>query len=177
MIDTEKRPVLAGLVALATVAVVFGVLGGLFAAFGVKVAGIGEGGGGSGSSGEAAMYIPEPTETESETAQQQPQEQEPSNEPSESEAPQKGINLTVGQSSVAPMQQIDLTGTYPTGEGSVLQVQRFEGGGWADFPVTMSVSGQTFSTYVMTGRLGVNRFRVIDTDSKVASNPVRVTVG
>lgn len=177
MIDTEKRPVLAGLVALATVAVVFGVLGGLFTAFGVKVAGIGEGGdGGSGSSG-GTMYIPEPPETQSEAAQQQPEEQQPSGEPSESQEPQQGINLTVGQTSVAPMQQIDLSGTYPSGEGSVLQVQRFEGGGWADFPVTMSVSGQTFSTYVMTGRLGVNRFRVVDTDSKAASNPVRVTVG
>ena len=66
------------------------------------------------------------------------------------------------------MGRIDLTGTYPTGEGAVLQVQRATGPGddsWVDFPVTVTVSGGQFSTYVQTGRTGPNRFRVIDTDS------------
>ena len=50
--------------------------------------------------------------------------------------------------------RIDLTGTYPTGEGAVLQVQRATGPGdsWVDFPVTVTVSGGQFSTYVQTGR-------------------------
>jgi hypothetical protein len=75
------------------------------------------------------------------------------------------------------MQQIDLTGIYPGGEGAILRVQRFESGQWQDFPVTASVSNQTFSTYVQTSRSGVNKFRVVDTDSGLKSNPVRVTVG
>jgi hypothetical protein len=75
------------------------------------------------------------------------------------------------------MEQIDLTGTYPTGEGAILQVQRFEDGAWEDFPVTMSVSNQTFSTYVQTSRPGENKFRVIDTDKDLFSNEVIVTVG
>jgi hypothetical protein len=75
------------------------------------------------------------------------------------------------------MQQIDLTGVYPGGEGAILRVQRFESGQWQDFPVTASVSNQTFSMYVQTSRPGVNKFRVIDTDSQLASNAVRVTVG
>ena len=79
--------------------------------------------------------------------------------------------------SVSPMEQIDLTGTYPTGEGAVLQVQRFVGGAWQDFPVTVVVSNRTFSTYVQTSQVGMNRFRVVDTDNGTASNVVRVQVG
>ena len=75
------------------------------------------------------------------------------------------------------MQQIDLTGTYQAGEGAILQVQRFEDGAWVDFPVTVSVSGGTFATYVLTGRTGPNQFRVVDTDSEAVSNEVTVTVG
>ena len=52
------------------------------------------------------------------------------------------------------MEQIDLTGVYPGGEGAILQVQRFEGGKWEDFPVTASVSNETFSTYVQTSQTG-----------------------
>ena len=71
------------------------------------------------------------------------------------------------------MEQIDLTGVYPGGEGAILQVQRFEGGKWADFPVPISVSDETFATYVQTSQPGVNRFRVIDTDNGATSNEVR----
>ena len=56
-------------------------------------------------------------------------------------------------------------------------MQRFEGGSWSDFPVTVSVGNQTFATYVQTSQAGVNRFRVIDTDSGMTSNVVEVTVG
>jgi hypothetical protein len=55
-------------------------------------------------------------------------------------------------------------------------VQRFENG-WVDFPVSTSVSGGLFDTYVFSGREGLNRFRVIDPDSGRRSNPVRVTIG
>ena len=69
------------------------------------------------------------------------------------------------------------TGTYQAGEGAILQVQRLENGTWSDFPVTMSVSGGTFATYVQTAQVGPNQFRVVDTDSQVVSNEVTVTVG
>ena len=74
------------------------------------------------------------------------------------------------------MQEIYLTGVYPTGEGAVVQVQRLEDGKWVDFPVDASVSGQTFSTYVQTAHLGINKFRVRDTSGPGLSNQVRVTV-
>jgi len=78
---------------------------------------------------------------------------------------------------VTPMDQIDLTGVYPGGEGAILQVQRFTSGSWQAFPVTVSVSDETFATYVQTSQTGVNRFRVTDTDSGLTSNEVKVTIG
>ena len=51
------------------------------------------------------------------------------------------------------------------------------GGSWSDFPVTVSVSDATFATYVQTGQAGKAKFRVLDTSSDKASNPVTVTIG
>lgn len=87
------------------------------------------------------------------------------------------ITLSAGQTSVGVMQQIDLTGVYPGGEGAVLQVEKFSGGSWQDFPVTAVVSNETFATYVQTSFQGVNRFRVTDSETGVSSNEVKVTVG
>ena len=78
---------------------------------------------------------------------------------------------------VAPMERLDLTGVYAGGEGAILRVERFASGSWQDFGVTVSVSDETFSTYIQTGVAGVNRFRVVDTDSDLESNEVRVTIG
>jgi hypothetical protein len=74
------------------------------------------------------------------------------------------------------MERIYLSGRYPGQDGSTLQVQRFEGG-WTNFPVTTSVSGGRYSTYVQTGNTGRNRFRMLDTSTGRASNPVTVTIG
>lgn len=175
--DTENRPVLTGLIALVGVAVAIGLLGGLAVLVGVKATGIG---GDSEASDEpsssATFRLPKPTETSSETVPGETTETSPGTEPS-SEAPAAAISLSAAQQSVSPMQQIDLTGTYQAGEGAILQVQRMENGAWSDFPVTMSVSGGTFATYVQTSRTGPNKFRVVDTDSDVVSNEVTVTVG
>lgn len=91
--------------------------------------------------------------------------------------PRSVISLSASPLDVAAMERIYLTGTYPGGEGASLQVQRFENGGWTDFPTSTSVSGGTFSTYVMTGQAGANKFRVVDSGRGKASNPVTVRVG
>jgi hypothetical protein len=177
--DTDERPVLSGLIALVAVAAVVGLIGGLAALFGSRVLGLdgdAAASGGDASNG-TSLYLPEPTIT-SETPSIEPgalPTSEPVQEPSA--APASAITLSAGQESVAAMQQIDLTGTYPSGDGAILQVQRLENGKWADFPVTMSVSNRAFSTYVLTSRAGENTFRVIDTDKDVFSNEVVVTVG
>lgn len=90
--------------------------------------------------------------------------------------PRSVISLSASPLQVSAMERIYLTGTFPGGEGASLQVQRMEDG-WTDFPVSTSVSGGTFSTYVMTGRNGDNRFRVVDPASGKKSNPVKVQVG
>jgi hypothetical protein len=175
--DTENRPVLTGLLALVGVAVAIGLLGGLAVLVGVKAAGIGEDSAASDDSTASATFnLPKPTDTSS-TIPEPEQTSEPGAGESTSEAPAEAISLAATQQSVSPMQQIDLTGTYQSGEGAILQVQRMENGQWSDFPVTMSVSGGTFATYVQTSRTGPNKFRVIDTDTRTTSNEVTVTVG
>lgn len=185
----RDRPVLSGLLALVGVAVVVGLLTGLGAFVVSKAVGLG----GSDSTvaadpsqvGGESLYLPKPTDTVRPTGPEitlsgvptPTSTATPSAQPSESETPQAEIVLQAAQSAVAPMQQIDLSGTYATGEGAILQVQRLENGAWNDFPVSVSVSGQTFGTYVMTGQLGENRFRVRDTDGDLLSNEVVVTVG
>ena len=181
MSESEDRPVLTGLVALVGVAAVVGLLFGLAALLGTKVLGL-DGGGVDASAeatsgSETTMFLPEPEPTET-TEPTTTAEAQPGQAPSSSETtPDEQISLSAGQVSVSPMQQIDLTGTYAQGEGAILQVQRLEGGSWSDFPVTVSVSNQTFSTYVQTSQAGVNKFRVKDTDSNLTSNEVEVTVG
>jgi hypothetical protein len=175
--NTENRPVLTGLLALVGVAVVIGLLGGLAVMVGVKATGIGDTSTASDDSTSSATFnLPRPSDTSSSIPAPEESVEPSAGEPS-SEAPATGISLTATQQSVSPMQQIDLTGTYPGGEGAILQVQRFENGAWSDFPVTMSVSGGTFATYVQTSQVGANKFRVIDTDTQVASNELTVTVG
>ncbi|NPD04129.1 hypothetical protein HN031_05460 [Nocardioides sp. zg-1308] len=175
--DTENRPVLTGLVALVAVAVAIGLLGGLAVMVGVKATGIGETSSASDDTSTPSTFnLPQPSDTTSSEPAPEGTEPSPSTETT-SEAPAEAISLTAAQQSVSPMQQIDLTGTYQAGEGAILQVQRMESGTWSDFPVTMSVSGGTFATYVQTSRVGPNKFRVVDTDSDVVSNEVTVTVG
>lgn len=178
----EKHPIVAGLVALASVAVAVGLLLALFSVLGSRVLGLG----GSSDDGAAAdggpsLYLPTPVPTGSTgAASASPSatssaEAGPSGEGSS--RPARALVLQAASGSVAPMARIDLSGTYDGGEGAVLQVQRKDGAGWQDFPVTTAVSGGSFSTYVQTGRTGVQRFRVKDTASGETSNAVKVRVG
>lgn len=185
--DRPDRPVVSGLLALAGVGLVVGLVLGGVALAGVKVLGLGGDGGGSrDAASEQSFYLPKPEKTEPPsgpliTLAPDPKATESTSSapssPTTSAAPEEEISLSAGQTSVPPMGQIDLTGVYPGGEGAILQVQRFADGQWQDFPVTASVSGETFATYVQTGQGGVNRFRVVDTDTGVESNEVRVRIG
>lgn len=101
-------------------------------------------------------------------------------EPSPSKSPTKrpGIMLAASPIQVAPGQRINLTGSYPGADNVSLQVQRKEGGIWAPFStVTAPVRVSAFATYVITSRTGTMSFRVLDTTTGKASNPVEVTVG
>lgn len=179
----EGHPIAAGLLALVGVAVAVGLILGLVAIAGARVLGLGDDGGSSASTTEQSLYVPRPEKTPKETSPQitlapgESASSSPTQEPTRSESPRKQITLSAGATSVGSMERLDLTGVYSGGEGAILRVERYAGGSWQDFGVTVSVSDETFSTYVQTGVLGVNKFRVVDTDSGLESNEVRVTIG
>jgi hypothetical protein len=183
--DHEEHPVVAGLVALVGVGLAVGLIAGLAALVGVRVLGVGDADTTAESTSNQSLYLPKPERTKAASGPLITLAPEPSSEGGSkpekqqkpSKKPEKEISLSASQTSVAPMQQIDLTGIYPGGEGAILQVERFTGGRWTDFPVTVSVSDETFSTYVQTSQPGPNRFRVVDTDTDLISNEVKVIVG
>jgi hypothetical protein len=181
--ERKQHPVIAGLVALVGVGLAIGLLAGGATLVATRVMGLGADATAVDTGSKQSMYLPKPEKT---TASSAPSSaptltavSEPTGPVRTTKSPATGISLQAGQTRVGPMQRIDLTGTYPTGEGAVLQVQRATGPGdsWVDFPVTVTVSGGTFSTYVQTGRSGPNRFRVVDTDSDEVSNEVTITIG
>jgi hypothetical protein len=179
----DGHPVLAGLAALIGVAVAVGLVLGVVVMAGTRVLGLGEDSDTGRSTGKASLYVPRPEKTPTDSSPQitlAPGESPSATRtarPTESPSPRHQITLSASATSVAAMQQLDLTGVYPGGEGAILQVQRFTDGRWQDFPVTASVGDETFATYVQTSQPGMNRFRVVDTDTGLESNEVRVTIG
>ena len=184
MLNDEERPILSGLVALVSVALAVGLVIGISALIGTRMFGLGGDSDTSSDSGAGAtLYLPTPEKTQSASGPLitlAPGESTPATtitEPVESPSGLEArISLSASSTSVTPFEQIDLTGVYVGGEGAILQVQRLEGGVWKPFPVTVSVSGSAFSTYVQTSRPGINEFRVIDLDTQLASNSVRVKI-
>jgi hypothetical protein len=71
--------------------------------------------------------------------------------------------------------RVSLSGRYPGHNGVTLQVQRAEPH-WHDFPVTVTVRGGRFHTWVESGYPGPNRFRVKDKRTGTTSAPVTVWV-
>ncbi len=201
MVDDDDAPwyrsLLTGVGALLGVALLVGGVVSLVALGAVSVSGIGEET--QTVREDPSLYIPERTAGGSDAEEDDPGltledlnggvDPTRTEEPERSKAPDRAkeekrkrkpprsvISLSASPLDVSRMERIYLTGTYPGGEGASLQVQRFEGG-WTDFPTSTSVSGGTFSTYVMTGQAGTNRFRVVDTARGKASNPVTIRVG
>lgn len=187
--DSEEHPVAAGLIALVGVGLAVGLIIGIVALVATRMMGLGGENASAQTTSQESLYLPKPEKTtgpsgplitlapgESESPKEQSSQGQPSKSPKPAKA-KKEISLSASQTSVEPMDQIDLTGVYPGGEGAILQVQRFTSGSWQAFPVTVSVSDETFATYVQTSQTGVNRFRVTDTDSGLTSNEVKVTIG
>lgn len=191
--DRPERAVLNGVLALVGVALVVGLILAGVALIATRMLGL-SGDDASADAGETAkesLFLPPPKKTTDSgpeitlnTEDADDDDDEPTDaattertKPTESESAKEGeISLQALQTEVAAGENIDLTGVYPGGEGAILQVQRFEGGAWADFDATLPVSNETFSTYIFTGVTGTHRFRVIDNETGVASNEVKVTV-
>lgn len=110
-----------------------------------------------------ARAKPTPSKTSEPTKTREPERKRP-------------IRLQASASSVGSFEQVTLSGRYPGGNGTTLQVQRREGGSWTSFPTSATVSDGTFSTYVASGQSGPNAFRVVDPSTGRASNVVVVNV-
>lgn len=185
--STEGHPIVAGLTALVGVGVVVGLILGLVVFAGTKVLGLGGDDEVKNADDQQTLYVPKPEKTTASSGPAitlAPGEETSSasggtksTEPTESESPDRKITLSASSTAASAMEQVTLSGVYPGGEGAILQVQRLTDGHWQDFPVTVSVSGEQFQTYVQTSAPGVNRFRVVDTDTDTASNVVRFTIG
>ncbi|MGY2701439.1 hypothetical protein ACVW2K_001023 [Nocardioides sp. HB32] len=185
--EGPEHPIAAGLAALIGVTVAVGLILGLVVLAGTKVLGLDGGSDSGSSSGGRSMYLPRPQKTPTETAPQitlAPEDESsstasstPSNKPTATKSSRKQISLSSSTTQAAPMEQFNLTGVYPGGEGAILTVQRFQDGSWQDFPATGSVSGEAFQIPVQTSQPGPNRFRVVDSDSGLQSNEIRVTIG
>jgi len=175
------RQLLVGAGVLVAVALVIGGVMSVVALGAAKVTGLGDSH--TSTTAQPSLYMPsgEPTTSpetypvprRSATPTTSPSKHAPSATPTR-KTPE--ISLQAFPQQVSPNGRINLTGVYQGGEGARLQVQRFENG-WVDFPVSTSVSGGAFSTYIYTGRSGPNRFRVVDKEADRSSNPVRVMVG
>jgi hypothetical protein len=183
------RQLLIGIGALVAVALVIGGVVSVVALAAARVAGVAEGP--ATASAKPSLYMPsgkptvkvEPYPAASGSASGHASHQaSPSGKPSTkpTEKPRKkspGISLQASPLQVRAHERINLSGVYKGGDGAQLQVQRREGGSWTDFPVTASVSGGTFHTYIVTGHTGTNALRVVDQRNGRASNVVRVQVG
>jgi len=116
----------------------------------------------------------EPSDDTATTSSAPPSTTEP--EQTREPKPDKSITLVATPETVSTYQPITLTGTFPGGAGQTLQVQRWEGGRWVDFPTSATVNGKTYETYVETGRSGKNKFRMKVSGGDKASNTVVVQV-
>jgi hypothetical protein len=185
--DSEGHPVVAGLLALLGVGLAVGLLAGGAALAGTSVLGLGESEGTGQASSDQSVNVPKPSPTEEETGALITLAPRPSptggqTETAEEEEPDQedAISLSAAVTQVSPGESIDLSGVYPGHEGAVLVVQRFEDGDWVDFAdgdVTTTVSDETFSTYVITERTGLSRWRMRDQQTDDVSNEVRVKIG
>ena len=90
--------------------------------------------------------------------------------------PPQVIQLVATPLQATSFERVSLSGTYPAPAGTVLQVERNRGAGWEEFPTTATVDAGAFSTYVATGILGANQFRVVDTSTGKLSNVVIVMI-
>ncbi len=182
---SEGHPVLAGLLALLGVGLAIGLLVSGAALAGTSVLGLGEGGTAGQASSDQTVNVPKPEPTDPPsgpliTLEPKPSDEGGGNQTEAPPEPEDAISLSASVDQVRPGEPIDLSGVYPGGEGATLVVQRLEDGKWVDFAggeVTTSVSNETFSTYVITERSGLNTWRVRDNRTDEVSNEVRVKIG
>ena len=183
--ESEGHPVIAGLLALLGVGLAVGLLVSGAALAGTSVLGLGESEDTGQASSDQSVYVPKPSPTAEETGPLITLAPKPSptaggSESEEAPEPEDAISLSAAVTEVAPAARSTSPASTPGTRARRLVVQRFEDGDWVDFAdgdVTTTVSDETFSTYVLTERTGLSRWRMRDTQTDDVSNEVRVQIG
>ena len=88
----------------------------------------------------------------------------------------KSITIKSDKATAKAWAKVSFTGkTSGIAKNTVVQVQRLQNGKWVNFPATTKVTSRaTYSVWVQSGRVGVNKFRVVAANT--ASAPVSVTI-
>ncbi|MEJ7707961.1 MAG: hypothetical protein WKF82_12255 [Nocardioidaceae bacterium] len=162
------RHLLVGVIALAVGAALVGGVGGYLTLHATELAG-----------------IRAPSATSHHQSQQVRRPADPKAQPSQAPAsaqirpriPRHGIAVTATPKAVAAYERVNLTGSYLKGANTSLRVQRLEDGNWVDFPASATAATGSFATYIQTGQVGVNQFRLRDPATGRTSNVVKVTIG
>lgn len=180
-----ERPLLNGAVALIAVALTVGAVMAVVAVIAARMVGLsGDQSSAGGADRQESAVIPTASRTpddgpattfgtdDPESDESEPEESESTKPPKEGE-----IVVEAEETSVPNFGQIHFSGTYPGGDGAVLQVQRKTPGTvWENFDVTVPVSDGGFTSYVQTGVSGVNIWRVVDPETGATSNEFKVKV-
>jgi hypothetical protein len=89
----------------------------------------------------------------------------------------KTISIKSDHTTAKAWAKVSLTGkTTGIAKNTVVQVQRLQNGKWVNFPATTKVtSASTYSVWVKSGRVGVNKFRVVAASTASAAVAVNIT--
>ncbi len=88
----------------------------------------------------------------------------------------KSITIKSDKATAKAWTKVSFSGkTSGIAKNTAVQVQRLQNGKWVNFPATTKVTSRaTYSVWVQSGRIGVNKFRVVAANT--ASAPVSVTI-
>ena len=89
----------------------------------------------------------------------------------------KSITITSGKTTAKAWAKVSFTGkTTGIAKNTVVRVQRLQGSTWVNFPATTKVTSRaTYSLWVQSGRVGVNKFRVVAANTASAGVSVTIT--
>jgi hypothetical protein len=89
----------------------------------------------------------------------------------------KSVTIKSDKSTAKAWAKVSLTGrTTGIAKNTTVQVQRLQSGKWVNFPATTKVtSASTYSVWVQSGRVGVNKFRVVAAGTASAAVAVSIT--
>ncbi|WP_460651553.1 hypothetical protein [Kribbella endophytica] len=87
------------------------------------------------------------------------------------------ISIKSDKATAKAWAKVSFTGkTTGIAANTAVQVQRLENGKWVNFPATTKVTSKaTYSVWVQSGRVGVNKFRVVTAKAASAAVSVNVT--